>query len=76
MAMERKTKAATESGVYLLIVAGILVAANLLAFTVHRRYDATKNDRFTLSKGSQSSTQAQQHRKNGTQAYSGTPVGS
>ena len=52
MAMEKKTRAVTESSVYLVIVAAILVAVNVLSFMVHRRVDVTKNERFTLSKGS------------------------
>ena len=52
MAMERKARAATESGIYLLIVAGIVIAANVLGFLAHRRFDVTKTERFTLSKGS------------------------
>lgn len=51
--MERKAKAATESGVLLLIVAGILVAINALgALGQYKRFDTTKAERFTLSKGS------------------------
>jgi ABC-type uncharacterized transport system involved in gliding motility auxiliary subunit len=51
--MEKKTKAATESGVLILILAGILIAVNALgAFGVHKRFDTTKNEKFTLSKGS------------------------
>ena len=51
--MEKKTKAATESGVLLLIIAGILVALNALSvFGIHKRVDTTKNEKFTLSKGS------------------------
>ena len=53
MAMERRTKAATESGALLLIIAGILVAVNSLsALGGYKRIDATKTERFTLSKGS------------------------
>jgi ABC-type uncharacterized transport system involved in gliding motility auxiliary subunit len=51
--MEKKVKAATESGVLLLIIAAVLVAVNLLGvFGIHKRFDTTKNERFTLSKGS------------------------
>src|SRR5271166_3872056 len=51
--MEKKTKAATESGVLILIIVGILIAVNALsAFGVHKRIDTTKNEKFTLSKGS------------------------
>lgn len=53
MAMERKQKAATESGVLLLVVAGILIALNAIsAFGFFRRMDTTKAQRFTLSQGS------------------------
>ena len=50
--MERKAKAATQTGLYLLIVAAILVVANLISFRSYQRFDMTKNERFTLSKGS------------------------
>ncbi len=51
--MERKAKAATESGALLLIIAGILVAVNALsALGGYKRIDTTKSERFTLSKGS------------------------
>ncbi|EYF03536.1 GldG family protein [Chondromyces apiculatus] len=50
--MERKTRAATQTGIYLLLVALILAAANVLSFSVSKRFDMTNNERFTLSKGS------------------------
>jgi ABC-type uncharacterized transport system involved in gliding motility auxiliary subunit len=51
--MEKRQRAATESGVLLLIVAGILVAVNALsALGGYKRIDTTKSERFTLSKGS------------------------
>lgn len=51
--MEKRTKAATESGALLLIVAGILVAINALsALGGYKRIDTTKTERFTLSRGS------------------------
>jgi hypothetical protein len=50
--MERKQKAASLSGIYLLLIAAVLVVANVLAFGVNKRFDVTKNERFTLSKGS------------------------
>ena len=50
--MERKTKAATQTGIYLAIVAIILVVANVISFSVYKRFDWTKNERFSLSKGS------------------------
>ena len=52
--MEKKARAVTESSVYLTIIAGILVAANVLSFSVHKRIDTTKSQRFTLSNGSSS----------------------
>src|SRR5580692_10342065 len=51
--MEKRQRAATESGVLLLIVAAILVAVNALsALGGYIRKDTTKQERFTLSKGS------------------------
>lgn len=50
--MDRKVKAATQTGAYLVLVAAILVVANILSFGLYRRFDMTKNERFTLSKGS------------------------
>ncbi|MFS8065781.1 MAG: GldG family protein [Byssovorax sp.] len=50
--MERKTKAATQTGIYLLIVAAILVVANVISFSVYKRFDTTALERFSLSKGS------------------------
>jgi len=53
MAMEKKQRAAAESGVLLLVVAAILVAVNALsALGGFKRIDTTKTERFTLSKGS------------------------
>jgi len=50
--MERKQRAATFSGIYLGIVALVIIAANWLAYGLNARWDATKNERYTLSKGS------------------------
>ncbi|MDI3291059.1 Gldg family protein [Polyangium sp. 15x6] len=50
--MERKTKARAATGVYLVLVAAILVVVNVIAFIQNKRFDVTKNERFTLSKGS------------------------
>jgi ABC-type uncharacterized transport system involved in gliding motility auxiliary subunit len=51
--MERRTKAATETGVYLAVIAAILVVVNVIAFIgFHKRVDMTKNERYTLSQGS------------------------
>ena len=53
MAMEKKQRAAAESGVLLLVVAGILIAVNALsALGGYKRIDTTKTERYTLSKGS------------------------
>lgn len=51
--MQRKTKAATQTGVYLAIVAVIVVIANVMAYSgLRQRFDVTRNQRFTLSQGS------------------------
>jgi ABC-type uncharacterized transport system involved in gliding motility auxiliary subunit len=51
--MEKRTKAATESGVLLLVIAGILVAVNALSgLGAYKRLDTTKSEKYTLSKGS------------------------
>src|SRR4051812_4115790 len=50
--MERKNKARAETGIYLLIVAAILVVANVISYSAYKRVDMTKNERFSLSKGS------------------------
>src|SRR5262249_51054800 len=49
---ERKNKARAETGVYLLVVAAILVVANIISYRAYKRLDTTKNERFSLSKGS------------------------
>ena len=49
MAMERKTKAATESLVLVLIIALILVGVNALsALGIYTKKDLTKSERYTL----------------------------
>src|ERR1051325_11613101 len=50
--MERKTRAATQTGIYLLIVAAILIVANVISYSAYKRFDTTRSERFTLSKGS------------------------
>src|ERR1700678_3899499 len=50
--MERKNKARAETGIYLVIVAAVLVLANLISFRFYKRFDTTKNERYSLSKGS------------------------
>ncbi len=52
MAMERKKKAATESGAILFIIAAIVIAVNTLSYFIYWRADMTKSEKYTLSKGS------------------------
>ncbi len=49
---EQKRKAAAQTGIYLLVIAAIVIVANLLASKAYKRVDVTKNDRYTLSQGS------------------------
>jgi hypothetical protein len=50
--VERKFKAATLSGVLLILVAGALVLVNVLIYGCSQRVDMTRAERYTLSKGS------------------------
>lgn len=50
--MEKKKKAATESGALLLVVFAILVAVNALSYFMYWRKDTTKAEKYTLSEGS------------------------
>ncbi len=50
--MEKRARAVTESSVYLAVIAAILVVVNVLSYSIHKQFDTTKNERFTLSKGS------------------------
>lgn len=52
MAMERKKKAATESGAMLFILAAIVVAVNTLSYFMYWRKDMTATEKYTLSEGS------------------------
>ena len=52
MAMERKKKAATESGALVLVIAMILVGVNALSYFMYFRKDTTNAQRYTLSAGS------------------------
>jgi ABC-type uncharacterized transport system involved in gliding motility auxiliary subunit len=54
---EHRRKAAAQTGVYLLIIAGIVVVVNVLSAATYHRWDTTKNQRYTLSKGSGSLVQ-------------------
>lgn len=49
---QHRRKAAAQTGIYLVVIAAICVAANVLSTGVYQRWDATKNERYTLSKGS------------------------
>ena len=49
---DQKRKAAAATGIYLAVIAAIVVIVNMLSSTAHSRIDTTKNDRYTLSKGS------------------------
>ncbi len=50
--MEKRKKAATESGALLVVIALILVAVNALSFFLYFRKDTTAAEKYTLSKGS------------------------
>lgn len=52
MAMERKKKAATESGALLFIIAAIVVGVNALSYFMYFRKDMTHAEKYTLSEGS------------------------
>src|SRR4051812_22080408 len=49
---EHRRKAAAQTGLYILVIAAIAVVANLLGAKAYHRWDATKNERYTLSAGS------------------------
>src|SRR5438105_4952027 len=50
--MEKRKKAATESGAFVLVVFAILVALNALSYFMYLRKDTTKAERYSLSEGS------------------------
>lgn len=51
---EKRTKAAAQTGLYLVVIAAILVIANIVsARGAYVRKDVTKNELYTLSKGSE-----------------------
>jgi hypothetical protein len=52
MAMERKKKAATESGALVVVIALILIGVNALSYFMYVRKDTTNAERYTLSAGS------------------------
>lgn len=49
---EQKRKAAAQTGLYLAVVAAIVVVANILSAGAYERIDMTKTEQHTLSKGS------------------------
>ncbi len=49
---DQKRKAATQTGLYLIVIIAIAVVANLLSSKAYSRIDTTRNERYTLSKGS------------------------
>ncbi len=49
---EHRRKAAAQTGLYILVIAAIAVVANVLGAKAYHRWDATKNERYTLSAGS------------------------
>ncbi len=49
---DKKRKAAAQTGIYLLVLAAIMVFANVLSAGAYKRVDVTKNERYTLSVGS------------------------
>ena len=50
--MDRRSKAAAQSLTFLAIVAGVLVALNVLGMFAFARFDATEKELFSLSNGS------------------------
>ncbi|HEY2407818.1 MAG TPA: GldG family protein [Polyangiaceae bacterium] len=49
---EQRRKAAAQTGIYLLVIVAIVVVANVLGSKAYKRWDTTKNERYTLSVGS------------------------
>jgi ABC-type uncharacterized transport system involved in gliding motility auxiliary subunit len=49
---QQRRKAAAQTGFYLIVIAAIAVLANVFSTGAFRRFDQTKNDRYTLSQGS------------------------
>lgn len=47
-----RRKVATETGLYLVVLVAIVVVANMLSMGMNKRWDATANERYTLSEGS------------------------
>jgi ABC-type uncharacterized transport system involved in gliding motility auxiliary subunit len=49
---DQKRKAATQTGLFVLVIIAIAVVVNMLSFKAYTRIDTTRNERYTLSKGS------------------------
>jgi ABC-type uncharacterized transport system involved in gliding motility auxiliary subunit len=49
---EERRKAATQTGLYLIVIAAIAIVANMFSAKAYSRIDTTRNERYTLSKGS------------------------
>lgn len=49
---QQRKKAAAQTGIYLVVVAAIAVMANVLSAGAYKRFDWTRNERYTLSTGS------------------------
>src|SRR5262245_26449280 len=49
---EHRRAVAAQTGVYLAIITAIVVVVNLISAGAYTRVDTTKNERYTLSKGS------------------------
>jgi ABC-type uncharacterized transport system involved in gliding motility auxiliary subunit len=53
MATEKaRRRVATETGLYVLVLAAIAIVVNVLGAGASKRWDVTKNERYTLSQGS------------------------
>ncbi len=50
---ERRRKVAAQTGLYLVVVTAIVIVANMISAGAYARIDETKNERYTLSKGSE-----------------------
>lgn len=50
--MQRRTTASVVTTIYLVVVAAILVIANVISYNNYARFDLTGQERFTLSMGS------------------------
>lgn len=49
---DQKRKAATQTSLYVIVAIAIAVLVNMLSFKAYSRIDTTRNERYTLSKGS------------------------